>query len=302
MPDRNAAAVVLGVLRSLRPLDWSKNVFLFAALVFARRLTDGAAVVRTLAGFAAFCALGSAVYLVNDVLDVERDRRHPVKRLRPIAAGTVPRWLAALLSALLFLGGLGGGLLLGPRFAFVAALYAASSLAYCFGLKRAVVLDVMILAAGYTLRAVAGARAIDVEISSWLLICTSLLALFLGFCKRRQELTSLADGAAGHRAVLADYSPAFLDQMIAVVTASTVMSYLLYVFSEDVVRKFHTRSLALTAPFVLYGIFRYLYLVHVRGEGGRPSRELLTDAPLAINFALYALTVFVLLYVLPKGA
>lgn len=299
-PADARASLPVGLLRSLRPHQWFKNVFLFAALVFAQRLQDPVAVTLALAGFAVFCALSSSVYLVNDLLDVEQDRLHPRKRTRPIAAGVVPPALAWGLAAVLAGGSLAGAFSLGGGFFALALTYAALSFGYCFGLKRVVILDVMVLASGYTIRAAAGAEAIHVSISNWLLICTSLLALFLGFCKRRQELTSLQGKGIAHRAVLARYSEQFLDQMIAVVTAGTVISYLLYAFSDEVAEKLHTRHLALTVPFVLYGIFRYFYLVHMRGEGGHPTREFLGDRPLLVNFCLYVLTVVAILYVLPR--
>ncbi len=298
-PRPDVLARVAGAFLSLRPHQWFKNVFLFAALVFARRLDDTDAVLRALCGFGLFCALSSAVYLVNDIRDREQDRLHPKKRKRAIAAGLVPVPLAVAMSVALFAIGLLGSIPLGVPFLVTAATYAILSLGYCFGLKRVVILDVMVLASGYTLRAVAGAEAIPVEISNWLLICTSLLALFLGFCKRRQELTSLEGRGVAHRAVLARYSEQYLDQMIAVVTASTVISYLLYAFDAETAAKLHTDKLALTAPFVLYGIFRYFYLVHMRGQGGHPTREFLGDRPLLVNFVLYAATVVVILYVLP---
>jgi 4-hydroxybenzoate polyprenyltransferase len=297
-PVRSSFAA--GLVRSLRPHQWFKNVFLFAALVFAQRLGDPAAVGLAVAGFVVFCALSSSVYLVNDIRDLEQDRLHPRKRSRPIAAGIVPVPAAGALAAALLAAGLGGAWLLGAGFFALALTYAALSLGYCFGLKHVVILDVMILASGYTIRAAAGAEAIHVSISNWLLMCTSLLALFLGFCKRRQELTSLEGKGVAHRAVLARYSEPFLDQMIAVVTAGTVISYLLYAFSEEVAGKLHTRHLALTVPFVLYGIFRYFYLVHMLGEGGHPTREFLGDRPLLVNFFLYALTVVGILYLLPR--
>jgi 4-hydroxybenzoate polyprenyltransferase len=295
------AGLLHGLFRSLRPHQWFKNIFLFAALVFAQRLTDVHAFLRALAGFGIFCALSSGVYLVNDIRDREQDRLHPRKRMRPIASGAVPVSLAAGLAAVLLAGGVACSVPLGTGFFLTAVAYAALSLGYCFGLKRVVILDVMVLASGYTLRAAAGAEAIPVSISNWLLICTSLLALFLGFCKRRQELTSLVDRGVSHRAVLAHYSEEFLDQMIAVVTASTVISYLLYSFSEEIAHKLHTDKLAMTAPFVLYGIFRYFYLVHLRGGGGHPARDLMGDPPLVVNFLLYAATVVMILYVLPPS-
>lgn len=299
MSETGAAAWGRSLFASLRPHQWFKNVFLFAALVFAKRLTDLPAVARASLGFVLFCALSSAVYLVNDTRDREQDRVHPTKRLRPIAAGRLSVSLATGVAIFLMVAALAGSLALGRGFFIAAAAYAAISLAYCFGLKEVVILDVMAVAAGYTLRAVAGAEAIAVDISNWLLICTSLLALFLGFCKRRQELTSLDDRGVSHRAVLARYSEDFLDQMIAVVTASTVISYLLYAFSEDVAVRVGTRWLGLTAPFVLYGIFRYLYLVHVRGGGGHPARELLADRAILTNFVLYCVVVVFILYFSP---
>lgn len=287
--------------RSLRPQQWIKNVLLFAALVFAQRLLDPAALGLAAGAFVVFCLLSSFVYLLNDVADREQDRLHPVKRTRPIASGQLSVTAALAASMLLLAAASVGALLLGRAFAVTAAAYVGISIAYCFALKKIVILDVMVLAAGYALRAVAGAEAIDVEFSSWLLLCTSLLALFLGFCKRRQELTSLAHEAVAHRSVLAGYSVPFLDQMIGVVTASTVVAYIFYALSDDVAAKLGTPYLGLTVPFVLFGIFRYFYIVHMRGAGGRPSRELIGDPPLLINLVLYAVTVFALLYLRQPG-
>lgn len=288
--------LVAGLLKSLRPHQWVKNVLLFGALFFSGNLFVLDALWRAVAGFAIFCALSSAVYLVNDVLDRDKDRLHPVKRHRPIASGVVPVPLAVGTMLALLAGGLGAAYPLGWLFFVTSVAYAGISFLYSFVFKRWVIIDVMVLAFGYTLRAVAGAEVIGVAFSGWLLLCTSLLALFLGFCKRRQELTSLGDEAAAHRSVLASYTENFLDQMIAVVTASTVISYMLYAFSPDVADKLGTEYLGATVPFVLYGIFRYFYLVHVRGEGGRPARELLGDAPLVVNVLLYAAAVVIVLY------
>jgi 4-hydroxybenzoate polyprenyltransferase len=288
--------MLAGLLKSLRPHQWVKNVLLFGALFFSGNLFVPEAVLRALAGFVIFCGLSSSVYLVNDILDRERDRLHPVKRHRPIAAGRVPVMLGWATAAALLAGGLVAGWLLGYLFFLTAVTYAAVSFLYSFLFKRWVIIDVMVLAFGYTLRAIAGAEAIPVGFSGWLLLCTSLLALFLGFCKRRQELTSLGEEAASHRSVLANYTEPFLDQMIAVVTGSTVISYMLYAFSPDVADKLGTEYLGATVPFVLYGIFRYFYLVHVRGEGGHPTRELLGDAPLVLNVCLYAISVVIVLY------
>jgi 4-hydroxybenzoate polyprenyltransferase len=292
-------ALLIGLIKSLRPHQWIKNVFLFAALIFAERFGDPHSITLALAGLAVFCALASAVYLVNDIMDRDNDRLHPIKQHRPIASGVVPLPAAWSIALLLTGGGLLAAWRLGEEFLIVSCTYAVLSYLYCFWLKRVVILDVMVLASGYPLRAVAGAAAIGVQFSSWLLICTSLLALFLGFCKRRQELVSLADGASAHRAVLAGYSERFLDQMIAVVTASTVISYMLYALSDEVAHKLHTHGLGLTVPFVLYGVFRYFYLVHMRGEGGRPSREVVADKPLLVNILLYSVSVVLILYFKP---
>ncbi len=293
--------VFAGAVRSLRPHQWIKNVLVFGALVFALKLFDVRSVGLASAGFAIFCLLSSFVYLVNDIADRDQDRLHPLKRLRPIASGQLSVGAASALAAVLVVTALSAASLLGRGFFITAIAYVTTSFAYCLALKRIVILDVMALALGYALRAVAGAEAIDVEFSSWLLLCTSLLALFLAFCKRRQELISLEADAVAHRAVLAGYSVPFIDQMIGVVTASTVVAYIFYALSEDVAEKLGTPYLGLTIPFVLFGIFRYFYLVHMRGEGGRPSRELISDAPLVINVVLYAAVVVLLLYVMPRS-
>jgi 4-hydroxybenzoate polyprenyltransferase len=299
----SAGGQVAALVSALRPHQWTKNVFLFAALVFSGHLVDPAYLGRALAAFALFCGLSGTVYLVNDLADLERDRAHPEKRSRPLASGRLSPTLAVV--AALLLGG--GGLLLsswlGTLFALGALLYLATNLAYSLALKRVVILDVMLVASGYTLRAVAGGWALEgageVRISHWLVLCTSLLALFLGFCKRRQELVSLADAASEHRWVLSEYSVPFLDQMISVVTASTLMAYTLYTFDPDTILHVGTEYLGLTIPFVLYGIFRYFYLVHQRGEGGNPARLVLSDGPLRANLLLYGIAVLVILYAVP---
>ena len=288
-----------GLVRSLRPHQWTKNVFVFGALVFSQHLFERRSLLLALLAFVVFCAVSSSIYLTNDIMDREQDRLHPHKRRRPIASGQVPVGLAAATAVALFALGVALSGALGPRFLAVVLIYAALSYAYCFGLKRIVIIDVMVLASGYALRAVGGAVAIQVDFSNWLLLCTSLLALFLGFCKRRQELTSLLEGAVAHRAVLARYTVSFLDQMIAVVTAATLISYIFYALSEEVAARLHTHRLGFTIPFVLYGIFRYFYLVHVRGEGGRPAREVLADTPLLVNVALYGMAVVLILYWYP---
>lgn len=284
------------LLAAMRPKHWAKNVFVLAPLVFAGKLFEPAATATTLAAFAAFCALSSAVYLLNDVLDREADRLHPLKRLRPIASGAVAVPLAATASLVLAAGALLGAWAIGPRFAAVAGGYLAMNVAYSLALKRIVIVDVMIVAAGFLLRAWGGAVAIGVAISQWLILCTGLVALFLGFVKRRQEIAALG-GSSAQRPILREYSLPFLDQMISIVTASTVLAYALYAFSDEVALKLGTRHLGLTIPFVLFGIFRYLYLVHVKGEGENPTSLVLADPPFGVNVALWGAAVVVALYV-----
>jgi 4-hydroxybenzoate polyprenyltransferase len=279
----------------MRPRQWVKNLFVFAGLIFAQKLFTPLALVA-LAAFAIFCALSGAVYLVNDVADRDKDRLHPTKRLRPLASGrlSVP---AAVLAALLLVAlSLTASLLISWSLAVVAAAYVTLLILYSVWLKHLVIVDVLVVAAGFVLRAVAGAVAIDVEISGWLLICTILIALFLALGKRRYEYLALGGGAAAHRPILAEYSAELLDQMIAVVTASTVTAYALYTMSPETVAKFHTHLLPATLPFVLYGIFRYLYLLYRRQLGGNPSELFLNDGPLLLNTFLWFLMVLVIVY------
>ena len=280
---------------AMRPKHWTKNVFVAAPLVFAGALGDPSAVGKTVAAIAVFCALASAVYLLNDVADREADRLHPKKRFRPIASGALSPTAATATAFLLAVGALSGGAALGWGFAGVACAYLMQNLAYSVALKRVVVLDVMIVASGFLLRAWGGALAIGVAMSQWLVLCTGLIALFLGFVKRRQEIAALG-GESAQRPILREYSLPFLDQMIAIVTASTVLAYALYAFSPEVATRLGTRHLGLTIPFVLYGIFRYLYLVYQRGEGENPTSVVLSDRPFAWNVLLWGLSVLVSLY------
>lgn len=303
--DRSRRArpfILVAVLQAMRPRQWVKNLVVFAALVFAGRLTDSASVVAAVAAFLMFCAASGAVYIVNDLADAERDRLHPTKSRRPIASGNLGRVPAIVAVAVLLVGALLTAFTLSPPFGAILLIYASLNLAYSFRLKDVVIIDVMVIAAGFVLRAVGGGVMINVEISTWLILCTILLSLFLAFCKRRQELESLAEGAEAHRTALRDYSVGFIDQMINVVTASTVTAYMFYTVSPEVESKLHTQYLYLTVPFVLYGIFRYLYLVHQKGEGGNPTQALLTDRPLLICVALYVVTVVILLYFGRTGA
>ena len=284
------------VLASMRPQQWIKNFFLFAALVFSGRLFVEGDFGRTAAGFALFSLAASGMYLVNDIADIGRDRLHPVKRGRPLPSGRLSVGTAAGAAALLAAGALAGAWALEPAFGWILLTYVALNLLYSFRLKHMVILDVMTIAAGFVLRVLAGAAIIAVPTSEWLIICTVLLSLFLGFSKRRHELTILEGAADDHRAVLQHYSPYFLDQMIGIVTASTVMSYILYTISDDTVAKFGTKNLLFTVPFVLYGIFRYLYLVHKRDEGGDPTKLALSDRPLLVNVILWIAAASAIIY------
>jgi len=288
--------VMRSFIASMRLQQWIKNLFLFAALVFSGNLFVLHDVVLVVEGFFLFSLASSAVYLFNDISDLENDKLHPVKSLRPLPSGKLRVGPALAGSILLAATGLLGGYLIRPQFSLVLILYLLINLLYSLKLKEIVILDVMTISAGFVLRVVAGAVLINVPTSEWLIICTLLLSLFLGFSKRRNELTVLEEQADFHRSVLAQYSPYFLDQMIGIVTASTVMSYALYTISEETVRKFGTNRLFYTVPFVLYGIFRYLYLVHKKEAGGNPARLALTDVPLLINISLWILTATIIIY------
>jgi 4-hydroxybenzoate polyprenyltransferase len=283
------------IVVSMRPRQWVKNLFVLAGLVFAQRLFTESAW-TALAAFAVFCALSGAIYLLNDVADRERDRLDPRKRERPIAAGRLPVGVAIAVAAALLAGGLVASALLSRPFLAAALAYVVLLVAYSAWLKHVVIVDVIVVASGFVLRAVAGAVVIDVAISGWLLICTIQLALFLALGKRRYEYLALDKDAVRHRPILAEYSPALLDQMIAVVTASTVTAYALYTMSPETVAKFHTSLLPATLPFVLYGIFRYLYLLYRRQLGGNPSELLLNDRALLITALSWICAVLLIIY------
>jgi 4-hydroxybenzoate polyprenyltransferase len=290
------SSLAFSVFLSLRPAQWSKNLLVFAGLLFGRRLFDPAAVLDAGSAFAVFCVLSGVVYLVNDISDRDSDRRHPHKAQRPIASGALPVPTAVGVALTLGAAGLAAAYVIGPAFAVVAAGYLVLQVLYSLLLKHIVIIDVLTIAIGFVLRAVGGAVAVQVEISHWLLVCTILLALFIALAKRRHEIVLLSSGAASHRPILGEYSPYLLDQMIGVVTASTLISYIFYTISPETQAKFGTAWLGLTIPFPLYGIFRYLYLVHQREGGGSPADLLLTDWPLLTCVALWALTVALIIY------
>jgi 4-hydroxybenzoate polyprenyltransferase len=287
--------VLPAILVSLRPRQWVKNLFLFGGLVFGERLFTPA-VWTAIAAFAVFCGLSGAIYLLNDVADREADRRHPDKRRRPIAAGRLRPGHAVAVAIALIVGGLIIAAWLSRPFALTAVAYVLLLSAYSAWLKHVVIIDVLAVAIGFMLRAAAGALVIGVVISGWLLICTILLALFLALGKRRHEMLMLDTGAAAHRPILAEYSPALLDQMIAVVTASTVTAYALYTMSPGAVARYHTSLMPATLPFVLYGIFRYLYLIYRCHLGGNPSDMIVRDRPLLLNTLLWLAVILLTLY------
>ena len=281
---------------SLRPHQWTKNLIIFAALVFAKELGDPAHLLLSVWAFLSFCLLSGAVYVLNDVVDYEKDRFHPIKKNRPIAAGRVNRSFAAVAGVTLYAAALALCYLIDPSFFSIAVIYSAVSVGYTYYFKNVAILDVMAISMGFVLRAVAGGVVIGVEASFWLLLCTFLLALFLALSKRRHELVLLSEDATKHRTNLAEYSPYLLDQMISVVTASCVLAYTLYTVSDETVAKFHTDKLSLTVPFVIFGIFRYLYLIHQKKEGGSPSVHLYSDKPLLISIVLWVMACIGIIY------
>ncbi len=279
------------LLRAMRPVQWIKNVFVLAPIVFAQRVTDTTALMHVGAAFAVFCAAASAIYLINDLRDREEDRLHPLKRFRPIASGALSVKVAWIAATVLATVALACAWFLGVELTSLVAVYLAINLLYSSWLKHVVILDVMAVSSGYVLRVAAGAAAIPVVVSNWLLLCTIFLALFLIFSKRRHELVLLQGEAGAHREVLSHYSPAFLDQMINVVTASSVVSYALYAVDDETIARFGTDRLVWTLPLVLFGIFRYLYLIYQRSEDRNPTETVITDVPSLVNIGLWGIAV-----------
>jgi 4-hydroxybenzoate polyprenyltransferase len=284
------------IIASMRLQQWIKNFFLFAALVFSGNLFNIPDALTVAEGFLLFSLAASGLYLFNDITDLKQDKLHPVKSRRPIPSGKLTIGAASVSSGFLMAFGCLGAFALKIDFGIVVLAYLAMNALYSVKLKHVVILDVMTIAAGFVLRVVGGAVLIGVPTSEWLIICTVLLSLFLGFSKRRHEMTILEAQSNTHRSVLEHYSPYFLDQLIGIVTASTVMSYALYTISDETVKKFGTKHLIYTVPFVLYGIFRYLYLVHKKVEGGNPTKLALTDRPLLVNLILWIITTSIIIY------
>jgi 4-hydroxybenzoate polyprenyltransferase len=279
----------------MRPKQWTKNGFIFAALVFDRKLFTMPYLGQTVAGFVLFCLISGVVYVINDLADIENDRLHPQKRYRPLAAGELSpqgAWAAVLVLTALCLG---AAILLSPTFAMIFVLYLLIQVAYSFYLKHQVMLDVLTIAAGFVLRVAAGIPLVDAErFSPWLYICTTFLALFLGLGKRRGELVLLGTEATNHRPILKSYNLVLLDQLMGIVTSVTILGYALYTFSAPNLPE--NRAMMLTIPFVIYGIFRYLYLIHIEGSTLAPDEVLLTDRPLQVTLLLWGLVAGGILY------
>jgi 4-hydroxybenzoate polyprenyltransferase len=290
--------VLKALLKTMRPKQWVKNVFIFAAIVFDRKLRDPDALLHTVITFVAFCLVSGAVYLINDLVDIEKDRQHPTKRQRPLPSGELSPSVAVGVAAVIPLVCIPAAFAVNTPLGSVMVLYLGLMIIYSLYLKNLVILDVMIIAAGFVLRVAAGVVVIDVErFSPWLYVCMTLLALFLGFGKRRHELFTLGASANNHRASLQHYSLELIDQMSVVVTSAAIMAYSLYTFSAPNLPRVNGQPLMmLTIPFVLYGLFRYQYLIHVKREGGTPEELVLRDLPLIVDLVLYAVTVLVLMY------
>ena len=290
------ATTLRSLITSLRPQQWVKNTLVFGGLIFSRSLLHWQVVWLSLSAFAIFCMASSGIYLLNDLCDVKADRKHPLKRFRPLASGKLSLNVARAAMCLLLVGSASLALLLRPVFALVLGIYLVLNVAYSLGLKRVVILDVMAIAFGFVLRAVAGAVVIGVGASPWLVLCTLMLALLMGFGKRRHELNLLQAEAHNHRQSLDGYSLQFLDLMMTITAGAALVTYALYTMADETVARFNSHSLVLTVPFVLYGIFRYLFLVHKRMGGGDPARLLVTDVPTLINLGLWVVVVCFSLY------
>jgi 4-hydroxybenzoate polyprenyltransferase len=289
-----------GLLIEIRPQEWIKNLLVFSGLVFSRSFFEHNYLLFSIGGFVAFCFISSGIYIFNDICDLEKDKIHPTKKNRPIASGNLNINIARIAMILLFVFGTTLALYLSFPFAIAIAIYLSLSLAYSLGLKNAVILDVLIISSGFVIRAIAGALVLHVEVSAWLVLCTSMVALLVGFGKRRHELVLLEENAGSHRASLNDYSLQFIDSMMTICAGAAVVCYALYTMADDTISRFQTRNLLVTLPFVIYGIFRYLFLIHKRKQGGDPVQLLFRDKPTLLNLLLWIITVCLVIY-LPKA-
>ncbi|MFN2135507.1 MAG: decaprenyl-phosphate phosphoribosyltransferase [Candidatus Promineifilaceae bacterium] len=287
----------IALLKSMRPRQWSKNVFVFVPLFFDRKLTDPQSVLRTLAAFVLLCLMSSAVYLMNDLVDIEKDKQHPTKKYRPLPSGELDPRVAVVAAVILAASSLAAGYLLSPTLALILLIYLVLQVAYTFWLKNMVLIDVLVVASGFILRIAAGVAVIEVErFSPWLYVFSGFLALFLVLGKRRHELVLLGENSASHRSILSEYNIDLIDRMLGIVTTGAVVAYSLYTFLAEGLPANH--AMMLTIPFVLYAIFRWLYLIHVRHEGGAPEDIVLRDRPLQLSILLWGAVVFAALYLL----
>ena len=292
---------LLPLLRSMRPRQWAKNGFVFVALLFDRRLDEPASVLRALAAFTLLCLMSGAVYLMNDLVDLEQDRQHPTKRFRPLASGRLSPGVAMVAAPLLAAVSLAAGFALAPALGWILLVYLLSQIAYTFWLKHIVLLDVSTVAAGFVLRIAAGVAVLAPvqRFSPWLYLFGGFLALFMALGKRRHELALMGKEAGNHRAILNEYSLELIDRLISIVTTSAIVAYSLYTFLAEGLPDAHV--MMLTIPFVIYGLFRYLYLIDMRKEGGAPEEILLRDRPMQVALLLWAAVVFIALYYFPAG-
>jgi 4-hydroxybenzoate polyprenyltransferase len=289
--------LLIDIVKTLRIKQWIKNLIIFAPLIFSENVFYTPLLLKSVLAFVLFCLISGAAYILNDIKDLEEDRLHPLKSKRPLASGRLKKSQALFTFFFLVIISLMGAFLINISFCIALGVYLVLQVAYSFWLKHVVILDVFLIATGFLIRVIAGGLVIEVQLSPWLFICTILLALFLALSKRRHELILLNESAGIHRPILKEYNPHLLDQMIAVVTASTVISYCLYTISSETIEKFGTRNLIFTVPFVLYGIFRYLYLVHQKNKGGSPELLIITDKPLLIDVFLWIATAIAIIYI-----
>ena len=282
---------VKGFISLVRPKQWIKNLFVFSALIFAKLVFEPVYLRTVFLAFLSFCMISSCVYILNDIVDMEKDRLHPKKKTRPIASGLISKTEAWIFLAVLLPVSVAAGFLLQVYFGLILVVYFVNNVLYSVAVKHMVILDVMSIALGFLLRVIGGGVVIEVYISQWILLCTLLLSLFLGFSKRRNELVVLENGADSHRKILKEYSLEFIDNMLSIVTASTVMAYSLYTFSSK-----NNYFMMLTIPFVLYGIFRYQYIIYMKKEGGSPEETVLSDIPLIVCIFLWVVISVIVLY------
>ncbi len=283
------------LLRLMRPYQWVKNLFVFTGLLFGHAWHDPHLVIQAVVAFGSFCLVSSSIYIINDIVDIEQDRLHPKKMRRPLASGSVTVTAAALLAALLAMSGLVLAYAATPAVLVILLLYALMNIAYTLRLKHVVILDVFIIATGFMLRILAGTLGIGIPPSQWLLLCGLMVTLFLGFTKRRAEIFALNEDKANHRKVLEHYSPVLLDKMIGITASGLIMSYSLYTMNADTIRIHGTANLIYTVPFVMYGVFRYIYLLHHQRRGGDPSHDLVRDPHLFIVVGAWLVTTILLI-------